>query len=103
MLADLVSQPQKNAFISEVSRALAALALTLPSGNTLLPCGPHSAECADYDSLPESETQPHFQGVTGLRNLGNTCYMNAILQCLCSISPLVEYFLSGKYITALQK
>ncbi|KAM6203086.1 ubiquitin carboxyl-terminal hydrolase 50 [Rhynchocyon petersi] len=29
--------------------------------------------------------------------------MNAILQCLCSISPLVEYFLSGKYITALQK
>ncbi|MBZ3872854.1 GA-binding protein subunit beta-1 [Sciurus carolinensis] len=29
--------------------------------------------------------------------------MNAILQCLCSISPLVEYFLSGKYMTALQK
>ncbi|KAL4692941.1 hypothetical protein H8959_016751 [Pygathrix nigripes] len=47
-------------------------------------------------------SQPCFQGVTGLRNLGNTCYMNAILQCLCSISPLVEYFLSGKYITALQ-
>uniref|UniRef100_A0A8C5Y9J0 ubiquitinyl hydrolase 1 n=1 Tax=Microcebus murinus TaxID=30608 RepID=A0A8C5Y9J0_MICMU len=65
------------------------------------------AECTDYyDSLPANESnenQPHFQGVTGLRNLGNTCYMNAILQCLCSISPLVEYFLSGKYITALQK
>uniref|UniRef100_D6RCG3 ubiquitinyl hydrolase 1 n=1 Tax=Mus musculus TaxID=10090 RepID=D6RCG3_MOUSE len=29
--------------------------------------------------------------------------MNAILQCLCSVSPLVEYFLSGKYITALKK
>ena len=49
------------------------------------------------------ENQPHFQGATGLRNLGNTCYLNAILQCLGSISPLVEYFLSGKYITALQK
>ncbi|KAI2574191.1 ubiquitin specific peptidase 50, partial [Homo sapiens] len=26
----------------------------------------------------------------------------AISQCLCSILPLVEYFLTGKYITALQ-
>uniref|UniRef100_A0A2K6SYM1 ubiquitinyl hydrolase 1 n=1 Tax=Saimiri boliviensis boliviensis TaxID=39432 RepID=A0A2K6SYM1_SAIBB len=63
-------------------------------------------ECTDYyDTLPVKEAdgnQPHFQGVTGLRNLGNTCYMNAIFWCLCSISPLVEYFLSGKYITTQQ-
>lgn len=42
-------------------------------------------------------------GLTGLQNLENTCYMNAVLQCLCSLTPLVQYFLSGKWNTDLHE
>lgn len=49
------------------------------------------------------DTSSLHPGLTGLQNLENTCYMNAVLQCLCSLTPLVQYFLSGKWNTALHE
>lgn len=42
-------------------------------------------------------------GTTGLKNLGNTCYMNSILQCMSGTLPLARYFLDGSYKQHINK
>lgn len=40
-------------------------------------------------------------GITGLKNLGNSCYMNSIIQCLSNTTHLTKYFTDNLYIDDL--
>ncbi|KAI0318771.1 hypothetical protein OF83DRAFT_1261275 [Amylostereum chailletii] len=40
-------------------------------------------------------------GTTGLKNLGNTCYMNATIQCLNATVPFARFFIENRWGSAV--
>lgn len=46
---------------------------------------------------------PPAPGAVGLQNLGNSCFLNSVVQCMNHTEPLKRYFLSGEYQREINK
>lgn len=62
-----------------------------------------SSSIKDLKSIEQQRKELTVRGLAGLTNLGNTCYMNTIIQCLSSLNIFRSWLMSKKFLKRLQE
>ncbi len=95
-------------FNAEHMGSLVVIPAALPAA-TAAPTGnisfPHAAIPSGRDihqGQSVQGTSSFALGVTRLVNLGNTCYINTIIQCFLSLSPIRNYYISDLFLQNLK-
>lgn len=100
IIEEQIGGPAGGEWISEASKTtLAQLGISKISASTLKPnsSGRSSPAPGGIMTRGRAKRSGRSRGVVGLSNLGNTCYMNAALQCVRAIKELTYYFVEDKY------
>ncbi|XP_048482741.1 ubiquitin carboxyl-terminal hydrolase 4 [Plutella xylostella] len=94
----LFRRPSWKRFLSKIAQHMSTVNVSGVKPAPVVSSG-ERVPCSGEPPWPPGATP----AATGIKNHGNTCYMNAVLQCLSHTDVIAEYFVLDHYKVDLQK